>query len=349
MTRDDLALTEPSTPAEAGFAMPPEWDEHAGCLMSWPCRTELWGSRLDEAKDDYAAVARAIAAFEPLTMVCRPGSEAEVRDRCGADVDVVQAPLDDSWMRDNGPIFVRDRAGEVAVVNFAFNAWGKRWQPYDSDDALPARLAEHLGLRVFDAPMVLEGGAFFVDGEGTVLTTEQCLLNPNRNPALSREDIERLLCDYLGASRVVWLPYGHSLDVGPEGTDGHVDGIAQYLAPGRIVLEVPSDPAASEFETGAQNLESVTDTVDAAGRRLVIERLDPPADAEVAYCNYYLANGAVIMPVSGDGRDDGPREQLGWLHPDRTVVGVPGEVIAFGGGGPHCITQQIPASIAAKE
>ena len=300
-------------------------------------------TRLDEAKRDYAAVARAIVDFEPLFVVCPPGSEAEVRDRCGAEVEVVVAPLDDSWIRDNGPVFVRNARGDIAAVNFGFNAWGERWHPYDSDDGLPRRLAAHFGIEVFDAPMILEGGAYFVDGEGTLLTTEQCLLNPNRNPTLSRREIEQVLQGYLGVSHVIWLPFGHSLDVGPEGTDGHVDGIAQYLSPGRIVLEVPGDPDASEYESGRRNLESLTGIVDAAGRGLEVSTLDPPADASVAYCNYYLANGAVIVPIAGDSRDDGPLEQVGRLHPDRKVVGVPGEVIAFGGGGPHCITQQIPA------
>lgn len=335
------------SPADGGYSMPAEWDDHAGCLMSWPTRAQLWGNRLDEAKRDYAAVARAIVDFEPLFVVCPPGSEPEVRDRCGSKVQVVAAPLDDSWIRDNGPIFVRDSRGRVAAVNFRFNAWGERWHPYDSDDALPRRLAEFFGVEIFDAPMVLEGGAFFVDGEGTLLTTEQCLLNPNRNPTLTRGEIEQTLREYLGVSQVIWLPFGHSLDVGPEGTDGHVDGIAQYLSPGQIVLEVPRDPQASEFASGRRNRESLNDVVDAAGRPLVVSELDPPPDAAVAYCNYYLANDAVIVPISGDSRDDGPLEQLGRLHPNRKVVGVPGEVLAYGGGGPHCITQQIPADPSA--
>lgn len=331
------------TPAAEGFVMPAEWDLHAGCLMAWPTRTELWGGRLLEAKRDYAAVARAISDFEPLTMVCTPGSEREVRDLCGAEVDVLAAPIDDSWIRDNGPTFVRNQAGEVAAVDFEFNAWGERWAPYDADNALPARLADHLGVPRFRAPMVLEGGSFFVDGEGTLLTTEQCLLNPNRNPGLGRSEIEQLLKDYLGVTTIIWLPHGHSLDVGPAGTDGHVDGIAQYVAPGHIALEVPDDPAASEHATGRSNLRALDGVIDAAGRALQVSTIDPGSVEEVVYCNFYLANDAVIVPVAGDGRDDGPLEQIGRLYPDRKVVGVSGEVISFGGGGPHCITQQVPA------
>jgi agmatine deiminase len=331
------------TPAAAGYAMPAEWAPHAACLMSWPTRAELWGGRLLEAKADYAAVARAIVEWEPLLMVAPPGAAAEVRDRCGAAVEVVEFPIDDSWARDNGPIFVKDGQGRVAAVSFRFNAWGERWHPYEDDALLPVRMASHLGVPLFSAPFVLEGGAILVDGQGTLLTTEQCLLNPNRNPSMSREQIAQGLRDYLGVSTIVWLPFGHTLDVGPEGTDGHVDGVASVTAPGRILLEAPSDPSASEYGTGRANLATLQDTVDARGRTLSITQLDPPADAPISYANFYIANGAIIVPTVGDARDDRMLETIGRSFPDRTVVGVPGEVLAFGGGGPHCITQQVPA------
>lgn len=343
-----MVQTFDQTPAAAGFAMPAEWDEHAGCLMAWPTRSELWGARLEEAKCDYAAVARMIAGFEPLTMVCPSGSEGEVRDLCGADVTLFTAPLNDSWIRDNGPTFVRNNAREVAIVSFEFNAWGERWHPYDSDDALPERLADHFGVPIFRAPMVLEGGSFFVDGEGTALTTEQCLLNPNRNPQMTRGQIEQGLRDYLGVRTVVWLPVGQSLDVGPEGTDGHIDGIAQYVAPGRIVLEAPSSPDASEYQPGQQNLAALKGVTDAVGRELDVTVLDAGHGESKAYCNYYIANGGVVVPVSGASSDAAMLELIAGLHPGREVVGVPGEVIAFGGGGPHCITQQIPVGPPAR-
>jgi agmatine deiminase len=337
-----------STPAAAGFAMPAEWDEHAACLMSWPTRRELWEGRLDEAKRDYAKVARAIADHEPLTMVCLPGAEQEVRNLCGSAVEVVAAPLDDSWMRDNGPTFVRNAAGEIAVVSFEFNAWGERWHPYDSDNAIPLRVAEHFGVPAFEVSLVLEGGSFFVDGAGTLLTTEQCLLNPNRNPSHSRNDIERMLKDSLGVTTVLWLPFGHSKDVGPAGTDGHVDGVAQYVSSGRIVLEVPTTPEASEFTTGNRNVDSLRLAADATGVPLDIVTFDPGVVDEISYLNFYLANGAVIVPIIGDDRDEEPLTQIAKLFPEREIVGVPGDVLAFGGGGPHCITQQVPVGAPAK-
>jgi agmatine deiminase len=336
-----------TTPAAAGFSMPAEWAPHAACLMAWPTRRELWKDRFDEAKGDYATVARAIADFEPVLIVCRPGDAAEVRHRCGTAVEIVELPIDDSWTRDSGPIFVRDGEGRIAAVKFGFNAWGERWHPYEDDARLPERMAAHLGMRLFSAPFVLEGGAILVDGEGTLITTEQCLLDPNRNPGLTRAEIEQGLHDYLGVTTIVWLPYGHSLDVGPEGTDGHVDGIAQFVAPGHVLLEAPSDAAASEQRTGLANLATLRAARDARGRPFAVSVLDPDARASVSYANHYLANGAVIVPVGDDASDRAVLEFLASVYPEREIVSVPGAALLFGGGGPHCITQQIPAGPVA--
>ena len=337
--------TPTETPAVAGYAMPAEWSPHAGCLMAWPSRAELWGERLADAQRDYAAVADAIARFEPVVMVCNPGSEREVRRLCGSGVQPLVIPINDSWARDSGPTFVRNAAGRMAVVGFGFNAWGNRWHPHDDDARLSARLAERLGLPYFSAPFVLEGGSFFVDGEGTVITTEQCLLNPNRNPHMTREQLEQGLCDHLGATTVIWLPFGHSLDTGPTGTDGHIDGVLQYAAPGRVLLELVTNPSSPEFERGQANLAVLAAARDAAGRPFEITRLDP-GDSSISYANHYLANGAVIVPVGGDDTDGPALDVLRALHPDREVVAVPGATIALGGGGPHCITQQIPAGVS---
>jgi agmatine deiminase len=325
--------------------MPAEWEPHAGCLMQWPTRRELWGDRFDQARQDYAVVARAIAAFEPVVMACNPGVAQQVRDLCGSGVTPVEIAINDSWARDSGPAFVRDAGGTIAAVSFRFNAWGGRWHPHDDDDRLATAFASRLGVEVFEAPFVLEGGSFLVDGEGTVITTEQCLLDPNRNPAWSRSDLEQGLRDYLGATTVIWLPFGHSLDVGPAGTDGHVDGVAQYVAPGRVMLEAPTDPSSADTERARANLAALLATPDARGRTLEVACLDPGADAGVSYANHYLANGAVVVPVDGSADESAALAALAALHPGREVVGVPGETLAFGGGGPHCITQQIPYGV----
>lgn len=313
--------------------------------MAWPSRLELWDDKLADAQHDYAAVATAIAAFEPVVMVCNSGHARDVVNLCGAGVTPLEIPINDSWCRDSGPTFVRDASGAMAVVGFEFNAWGNRWHPHDDDARLARRLADWLGLAYFGAPFVLEGGAFFVDGEGTVITTEECLLNPNRNPHMNREQLAQGLCDYLGATTVIWLPFGHSLDTGPAGTDGHVDGVLQYASPGHVFLEVVSDSSSPEFDRGRANLAVLTSSRDAVGRDFEITILDPGPTATVSYANHYLANGAVIVPVGSDAVDERAVAVLRDLHPDREVVGVPGNTIALGGGGPHCITQQIPAGV----
>jgi len=213
---------ERSTPRADGLSMPAEWEPHEACYMEWPTltRRDFWADRFDEAKHDYAAVANAIAAFEPVVMVCDPDQETEARRSCSETIEILPLPIDDSWMRDNGPIFVRNDAGRVALVHFRFNSWGERFLPYDKDAQVPRHVASHLGMRRFEAPFVLEAGSFFVDGEGTLITTEQCLLNLNRNPTMSKEQIEQGLRDFLGLKTIIWLGLGHSTD---RDTDGGLE------------------------------------------------------------------------------------------------------------------------------
>jgi agmatine deiminase len=336
------------TPRQDGFAMPAESAPHLATLMSWPTREALWAGRLEDAREAWATTARAVAAFEPVTMVCNPGEAADVRARCGAGTDPLEFPIDDSWLRDNGPIFVTNGRSEVALVRFDFNSWGGKYLPYDKDARLPELLASHFGVRAYRAPFVLEGGSFFVDGEGTLLTTEQCLLHPNRNPSMSRAEIEDGLRSFLGADVVIWLPHGLVED---RDTDGHVDGLAQYVHPGAVMLSVAAgddDPNIDRFAEDRMVLER---SVDARGRRVRV--IDGPvnswADLDgvdptvIPYMNHYFANGGVIVPVGDVPEDEEALELLSKAYPDREVVGVPGALISFGGGGPHCITQQVPA------
>ena len=333
-----------STPREDGFSMPAEWEPHEACLMEWPTvtRRDLWGDRSDEAKLDYAAVANAVAAFEPVVMVCDPDQQAEARRSCGDNVEILPLPIDDSWMRDNGPIFVRDRSGRIALVHFGFNSWGERFAPWDRDAEVPRHVASHLGMRRYEAPFVLEGGSFFVDGEGTLLTTEQCLLNPNRNPTMSREDIEQGLRDHLGIETIVWLGLGHSTD---RDTDGHIDGIAIYVAPATVALLAPEDPSDPDHASGRDNLERLRNARDARGRSFEVVPFQTRPPGVVPYLNVYLANGGAIVPVAGRPEDEEALEQIGKLFPEREVVPVPGNCLTYGGGGPHCITQQQPRGV----
>ena len=327
------------------YAMPAEFESHAATLMAWPTRRELWTDQFDQAKADYATVATAIARYEPVVMVCNPGSSDEVRALCGHGVASLELPINDSWARDSGPNFVRGVDGDVAVMSFVFNAWGERWHPHDDDARLAERIAEVFDLPLLRSPLVLEGGAFLLDGAGTLITTEQCVLNDNRNPTLSRSEIEDALCLALGVSTVIWIPHGHSTDVGPEGTDGHLDGVLQYLAPGRVLLELPTDADSPEFHRSRANETALLNARDARGRALEIVPLDPGPDATVSYINHYIVNGAVIVPVDGNPGDAHALATLSDAYPDREVVAVPGATLAYGGGGPHCITQQIPAGV----
>jgi agmatine deiminase len=322
--------------------MPAEWAPHQATLMEWPTNTRkaFWGDLFRRAKVDWACMANTVAAFEPVVMVADPEQTSEARGMCTEGVEILPIPIDDSWMRDNGPIFVTDAQGGVALVHFRFNSWGNKFFPFDRDAEVPKHIAAHLGMRRYEAPMVLEGGSIFVDGEGTLLTTEQCLLHPNRNPDLTRGQIERTLGEYLGVECVIWLGQGHPLD---RDTDGHIDAIAQYVKPGTVLLDVPADPADPYHDAGRDNLARLRAALDASGRAIDVVAFDAGTPCVTAYMNHYLVNGAVIVPADGESNDEAVLAQLKVAYPDREIVTVPGAIILEGGGGPHCITQQIPS------
>jgi agmatine deiminase len=332
-------------PADLGFRMPAEWTRHERCWMAWPCRATLWQGGEDRAKAGFAAVARAIAAHERVTMLARPQDLAEAAAACGSAIDMLAMPLDDSWMRDIGPTFLVDAEGEVAGADWRFNAWGGKFPPWDQDAALAGRLLEHLGVRRLEAPFVLEGGSIHVDGEGTLLTTEQCLLNPNRNPGLSRLEIEENLRRWLGVRTIVWLGEGLENDH----TDGHVDDIACFIRPGMIVAATCADPADANRAILEDNLRRLRRARDAHGRPFEIIELPLPArrdgvDGRLAltYVNFYLANGALIAPSFDDPMDAVAARILAEACPDRRLAQIPALDILEGGGGIHCITQQQP-------
>jgi agmatine deiminase len=321
--------------------MPAEWAPHERTLMAWPARAELWRDQLAQAKADYAATAAAVASFEPLMMVCADeAAAAEARATLPREVEIVVEPIDDSWLRDSGPIFVtRDR--RRAGVHFGFNAWGEKFHPFDKDAAIGARLVELTGDDCYRAPLVLEGGSICADGEGTLITTEQCLLHPSRNPDLSREQIEQHLIDFLGLDRVVWLGQGLIED---RDTDGHVDLIAAFTKPGQVLLQTVPE-GNPNFDNCRENVARL----EAAGIDVVEMPHLPYSEVEgqtvaCGYMNFYLCNGAVIVPVCGADTDPDALARVAECYPGREAVPVPGALIAWGGGGPHCITQQVPAT-----
>jgi len=329
-----------------GLRMPAEWAPHERTLIAWPAREEAWrGATIEQAREVHAQIVAAIAAFEPVTLVVDPEHAADARRRVTAErVELFEAPIDDSWLRDSGPLIVTGPEGHRAGIDFRFNAWGEAFVPYDDDAAIAERLLDHLGIERFASPLVLEGGSIAVDGEGTLVTTEQCLLHPSRNPLLDRAEIETELQLQLGVERFVWLARGLVEDVD---TDGHVDNVCAFVAPGRVVLQIAADPDDGD----AANAEESARRLSAAG--IAVERFEllPRASREdgsvvaIPYLNFSLCNGAAIVPL-GEQDPDMDAEalrRLSVLLPGREMVGVPGRTLALGGGGVHCITQQVPA------
>lgn len=360
-----VSATIESTPAADGFRMPGEFEPHDGCWMLWPQRPDNWRLRAGPAQEAFAAVATAIAVSEPVTV----GASAEQVEHAGAllpsAVRVVELPSDDAWARDTGPTFVVDDAGQRRGVDWEFNAWGGIYSPWDRDEEVAARILAIEGAGRYRAPLVLEGGSVHVDGEGTVLTTEECLLNPNRNPGLSREQVERALLDYLGAEKVVWLGRG----VYEDETDGHVDNLACFARPGLVLLswsEDEDDPQSAISREALARLEAATD---ARGRPFEVVRLPSPGPLRMdaveaagvetrkgtlprragdrlaaSYANFYLGNSRLVVPLLDRRHDEEALEILRGCFPGREVVGVPGREILLGGGNVHCITQQVPAA-----
>ena len=321
--------------------MPAEFARHERTVMCWPSRHELYGARVDEAQRAHAVVAKTISGFEPVTMITNEVAASEAAAMCGDTVDVVSLAIDDAWFRDSGPTYVTDGVHREGTC-WVFNGWGNKFTPYVNDAKIASNWLQSQGEPARHIDMVLEGGSINVDGAGTLVTTEQCLLHHNRNPHLSREQIAARLCGELGQERVVWLPYGLALD---DDTDGHVDNVAAFCAANMVVLQGCDDPREADSQRCAANRAAaeaagleireipVLPFMTVNGQRLV-----------VPYLNFYVVNGGVIVPVCGHAADDDMMALIAEWFPNRQIVGLQvGEILAVGGGGLHCITQQIPA------
>jgi agmatine deiminase len=328
--------------------MPGEFEPHQRTVICWPARREIYpGLLFAEAEEAHAALARTVAEFEPVTVVADVGDGERAEQMCGGAVDVVEIPIDDSWFRDTGPIYVR-RDDELVALDFLFNAWGEKFEPWDSDADVAARWAEHAGHRRRPVPIVLEGGSISVDGAGTLVTTTQCLMHPNRNPGLARYDIEQVLAEELGARAVVWLPYGLALDAD---TDGHVDNVAAFARPGVLVMQGCDDEAEDDWLRLNVDRRCAERTMDGRGEPLRIVEVPvlpfierDGARVAVPYLNYYVGNGFVVVPVCGHRADADMVAIIADEYPGRRTIALDvGAILAFGGGGIHCVTQQVPA------
>ena len=337
-------------PARDGLTMPAEWSPHVRTWMCWPCRTEVWGGPegMLHAKQAYARVARAISSFEPVVMAVRPQDHAEAKLACAGKVEFFEVPLNDSWARDFGPTFVTGEEGRRAGVQWQFNAWGNKYRPFDKDAEFATRVLENGSLPVYAAPFICEGGAIHVDGEGTLLTTEQCLLNANRNPNLTMDEVEEALALFAGARCVVWLGEGFADDE----TDGHVDNIACFASAGRVLVGVPAHKSHPDYEPVMEVMRRLRKARDAHGREFeIVELLQPQNPGRdwqgrllaASYVNFYLPNGGVVMPAFDDPNDEKARSVIADCFPGRDILQIDAMEIVQGGGGIHCITQQEPA------
>jgi agmatine deiminase len=363
-----MSATFTTTPAGDGFRMPAEWDDHDGCYLVWPERPDNWRLGGKPAQRAWCTLIETIADAEPVTVLVSARQYEAARGLLSPRVRLVETSTNDAWVRDTGPSFVVDDSGEVRGVSWRFNAWGGLrgglYFPWDADDLVGPKICDLERVPVYRPDLVLEGGSIEVDGEGTVLTTEECLLNPNRNPHLTREQIEQQLHDHLGTSTVVWLPRGVHLDE----TDGHIDNMARFVAPGVVLLTWTDDESDPQHERSVEALAVLENATDAAGRRLRVVRIHQPGPLTItaeeaagvdvvpgsqprlagerlagSYVNSYLGNGIVVVPVFDDPHDDAAVATYQELFPERRVVTVPGREILLGGGNVHCVTQQLPS------
>jgi agmatine deiminase len=368
-----MSATLRSRPARDGFRMPAEFAGHDGCWMLWPERPDNWRLGAKPAQHAFAGVAATIVRGERVSVGVSARQYANARALLPAAVRVVELSSNDAWMRDVGPTFVVDRRGRRRGVDWRFNAWGGHahglYSPWDLDDAVAGKVCEIEDADRYRAPFILEGGSIHVDGQGTLLTTEECLLNPNRNPALSRGRIERLLADFLGVEVVVWLGRG----VHGDETDGHIDNLCCFSAPGEVCLTWSDDRRDPQYRISREAYERLAVARDARGRRLRIRKLVQPgplfmtaeevrgidatdgaeprrSGARLAgsYVNYYVANRRVVMPLLDPRRDAAAAALLKDAFPSREIVGVQAREILLGGGNIHCITQQLPRPVRLR-
>lgn len=340
-----------------GFVQPAEWQAHRAVWLAWPSHANLWAEALPAVQAEFTQLCHAIADAESEAPrgerleILVPNEDAQKQAEAaliGLQARFHHIPFGDIWLRDTGPIFIRNSAGERLCVDFGFNGWGGKYD-LPEDSLVAKRIAETARVQRVEAPFILEGGSVDVDGEGTVLTTEQCLLNPNRNPKMSRQDVEAGLKTYLGAEKVLWLKDGLINDH----TDGHIDTLARFVAPGVVICmeaQTPDDPNRSVLEQIARDLSQMTD---ARGRKLEVIRVPSPGrivndEGEIeaaSYVNFYIGNSTIVVPLYDSPFDVTAVEMIAKCFPDRRTKGVSAKAILGGGGAFHCISQQEPEGL----
>ena len=342
--------------ASLGYRMPAEWEPHAATWLSWPKRETSWPGKFQEVPPYWARMAKELSEGEAVRILVNDHEMHAVARKIlkdhGADssnIELVEIPTDDSWIRDFGPIFVKrdDAANPLIALDWGFNTWGDKYPPYDLDNRVPQRIAERLGIPVVEGGMILEGGSIDVNGAGLLLTTEQCLLNPNRNPHMTRAQIEERLMQFLGVSKVLWLGDG----IVGDDTDGHIDDLTRFVSSNTIVTVVEEDESDENYPMLRENLERLHDLRNLEGGKFEIVELPMPppvihedARLPASYANFYIGNAVVLVPTyNGGKRDQQVLGVLGDLFPGRRIVGIPSADLVWGLGAYHCVSQQQPA------
>lgn len=344
----DTAHFTPGSPAARGFRMPAEWEPHAGTWITWPHFEGTWPGKLDAVIPTYVEIVRALSAGETVHInVLDEAAEEVVRallklEGVEGDVHLHRIPTDNEWVRDYGAIFVVNGAGERIATDWKFNNWGEKYPDFALDNLVPERMAELVGTPREAFDFILEGGSIEVNGDGLLLTTEACLLNPNRNPGTSKEEIERRLRDAFGVREILWLGDG----IVGDDTDGHIDDLTRFVNPNTVVTVVEDDPSDVNFEPLRENLDRLR-----ALDRFEVVTLPMPGPVEwdgerlpASYANFYIGNGAVLLPAFDDPADAVAQETLQRYFPDRVVTPIDCRDLVWGLGAFHCLTQQIPAA-----
>lgn len=359
--------------AQQGFRMPGEFEPHDGCWMLWPQRSDVWRLKAHPAQKAFVEVACAIAKSEDVTVAVSDQQYDRARSMLPNYIKVIEISSDDAWMRDVGPSFLVDDKGGLAAVDWKFNAWGGHngglYPDWAKDSRVAQKVCELTSVNRFEAPLVLEGGSIHVDGQGTLITTRECLLNSNRNPKLNQQEIEQLLRDYLNVETIIWLDQGTVEDE----TDGHVDNLCCFVEPGVVALHWCDDINDPQHEVSKDALRILSQSKDAQGRSIKVVKLPHPGPLFVSeeeaqgidtmpgsqprnagqrlagsYANFYIANKHVVFPKLDPTQDDLAEQVLADCFPDHEVIGIPAREILLGGGNIHCITQQQPAVVNSK-
>ncbi len=342
------------TPAKLGFRMPAEWEPQVAVWLSWPHKRASWPGMFRPVPYTFARIVAQISRFEEVRINAAAALQPRAKRLCaaaGADmarVTFYDHPTDDAWCRDHGPIFVKHRrTGEVALTDWRYNAWGDKYPPYERDNDIPPRIARRLKLRRFENDMVLEAGSIDVNGRGLLLTSEQCLLNRNRNPHLTRAQIERNLRDYLGVKTILWVGDG----ILGDDTDGHIDDITRFFRPDGFITAVEPNRRDPTPRILAENLERLRGFRTPAGGRFEIVELPMPKPfafegqrVPASYANFLIINGAVLVPTFRQKRrDEAACAIIGGCFPGREVIPIDCHALIWGLGTLHCISQQQPA------